>query len=284
MDFGKFVVLAGSPTCVYTYFMGKLSKRKQTVVAFETSSDAVPVQILSFPSNLKDGEGIEKLVAKFFQRLSTSKDLKTQVSCIQETKGDVKTALNSIDIRSASSAFSALLTLYLSPDSTALRKSLDWIVDFIAKSESRVDLVDIIISVCSKIMDDIDTSIRTKLSAQFGFVTIDRLLSFAFSLECMAAIDKETGWLTTNGEIDLSDNIMLRYISLTVDLFGVCATFVCPELALSTNKASAATDVTINVGSAEVMRYAECCGLCMRVVMTVLKVCKILFIVVIIPE
>ena len=152
------------------------------------------------------------------------------------------------------------MKLYLHPDYALLRKSFEWIIEAVCMNKlinSRI-LKSALCDVSLKLIESADA---------IGVVTIANIetaTAWALTFTCIAMLDKEypflqayTGSDNTEGALQLNNGSpLLKFLSILDRMFAKFSKIVSADEADS---------------SAEVMRYAECCGECMRAVMTALK-------------
>ena len=161
-----------------------------------------------------------------------------------------------------------LSMLYLHPDYAPLRKSLEWIIE--ALSTSQVDSVSIrkvLTAVTLELLEYARTAVFL-LDTKIEIAT-----SWAVTFTMVAMLDKEYPFLGhyTKCENESQSRPSYRYDEvLQLNDSSLLLKFLCilDETFGKFTKIVLAPDTDT---SAEVMRYAECCGECMRAMMTSLK-------------
>jgi hypothetical protein len=140
--------------------MGKPTSRKQVVRAYEKGSNVVPILLDDTIFRLKSSshdDPLDRLTYELVMSLSECKDAKDQVTRIQGSKSSIRSLLNNADTNDSSIVYclETLLTLYLLPTSTPLRKALDFVSEFVTKSKSRSEelLIESVRSACRSIME-----------------------------------------------------------------------------------------------------------------------------------
>ena len=205
----------------------------------------------------------------FLDRLSGSKNLREQISSVLQFKGHFVKHISSIPIHSdVIQEIKILAMLYLHPDYALLRKSLEWIIETLCTNQ--VDSVSV-----RKALRDV-TSKLIETSRTAGMLLdqkIEIATSWAVTFTIIAMFDKEYPFLGHyakpadeleskpfdhgNEVLQLDDSsLLLKFLEILDQVFGKFTKIV---LAQDTDT------------SAEVMRYADCCGECMRAMMTSLK-------------
>eukprot|EP01041_Mallomonas_annulata_P002162 gene2162-4208_t len=262
-------------------------RKKQTVIPFERSSQAVDVDcgyILSI--NRRDGFDIYGIEV-FLGRLSACKDLRLQISTCNECKVKIKTLITSRKNSPGaelSNYYAILLLLYLEPSSHALRKSLEWIPELILSDtvNRQAALKSVSEIFIQRVLGHYKTDIQS----------IDVCMGLAFTFTCIALLDKDSNCLG-NDPMEgsqtlttrfLGTGMLLEFIKALLRILDICVVSMIPtpnttattaatassggmKSALSPNKKDPA-----EVGTAtEVMRYAECSGECMRAIVMVFK-------------
>ena len=142
--------------------MGKLSKRKQTITIMdkrgagaainlgEYLSLLLPLKVHIDPSSYLFTATTEGAVHKLIYDISCSPSLKEQMALLQAAKQQLKPQIMVVMQHESMSSLNesistniyclvVLLVLYLLPVTLPLRKSLDWVFDFIAKDHEKVD-------------------------------------------------------------------------------------------------------------------------------------------------
>lgn len=197
-----------------------------------------------------DKSDARQLVTSFLRRLSECDSLVDQVRMVQSEKAAFKGILSSSNesLSQAKDCFCDLLVLYLLPHSLALRNSLEWLADIALKSSafSSEQFTEYTAESCCRVL-------ALARAQNFTEIPIDLLLSWTFSLECISLLDKERRWLGRGVSI-------FEFLSAAMDIFKVCA-----------GKITLTQDSIQSKSSAEVLRYVESCGQCMRVISNILK-------------
>lgn len=155
-----------------------------------------------------------------------------------------------------------LTILYLHPDYYQLRKSLEWLIEYVnnIKNVEHKIIKDVLCTICLEVYTLAENS-----GCLLG-TNIDTTTGWALSLTCAAMFDKEYSFLDNHEEhssVNIENKMQLDdtsplvvYLSFLERMFSRYSRIVSAQELDS---------------SAEVMRYAECCGECMRAIMTVLK-------------
>lgn len=159
--------------------------------------------------------------------------------------------------------------LYLNPKCLTLRRSLDWIPELVLRypTLSQTELSKCVAEVCLAYVRE-----AQKLNS-FRTISLNDMLEWIFALNCMAAMDRDVTWLndahwTEEGcyssdvwpaSENIGEGLIVDFFQILNSIFGRCSEYV-----ESVSNAD-------NSNSAEIIRYAEGCGECMRAVMTVLK-------------
>ena len=205
----------------------------------------------------------------FLDRLSVSSSVREQIQSVQKFKGHFLTNISSFPTHSDIIHEIKILTkLYLHPNYAPLRKSLDCIIE--ALSTCQVDSISVRKALTAVTLELLESA-RT---AVFLLDTkIEIATSWAVTFTMVAMFDKEYPFL---GHYTKSANESERRPSdrydevLQLDDSSLLLKFLCilDETFGKFTKIVLAQDTDT---SAEVMRYAECCGECMRAMMTSLK-------------
>lgn len=205
----------------------------------------------------------------FLDRLSCSKNLREQISCIQQFKGHFLKNISSIPIHSdVIQEIRILAMLYLHPDYALLRKSLEWIIETLCTNQ--VDSVSVRKALRDVTLELIETSrtagilldqkieIATSWAVTFTIITmVDKEYPFLGHYAKLADEFESNPFYHGNEVLQLDDSsLLLEFLEILDQVFGKFTKIV---LAQDTDT------------SAEVMRYADCCGECMRAMMTSLK-------------
>jgi hypothetical protein len=241
--------------------MGKTSRRKQTVKAFEKGTTAVVIPWTD-DALFNGGEMDSPSVAGFLKRISECESLVDQVRIVQSEKAALKSIFSAaasgstVPLTRVKNCLSDLLVLYLLPHSLALRNSLEWIADIAQKSTvlSPEFFADCAAESCCRVMNLVRKESVSNMQ-------IDWLLSWTFTLECISILDKERSWLSRPVDGSVSS---FEFLSITLNIFRVCVQNI-----------SSPQDLGKTKSSAEVLRYAESSGQCMRVISNILKNRKI---------
>lgn len=265
----------------------KRKRRKQTVIPFERNQDVVLVDIENI--NYVTGyHGVDALgVADFLKNLRSCKELRQQINTTHEFKSHVKTLLSfssdTIALDDYSMSVSMLLLLYLEPATLALRKSLEWITDTLIQNNSfpLANIRGVIQRICL-------TVIR-RVGGLLDSGSVDVCMGWAYTFTCIALLDKECIVMDdvtedvagTSNQASLAnfeaigDGMLSEFMVAVLLVFESCARMLAPGIASADDDSRVTETVPCQQlieTSAEVMRYAECCGECMRSVMIVLKI------------
>ena len=191
----------------------------------------------------------------------------------QQCKAVVVKSLNTgiIDVNLLSYV-KILMVLYLHPNYQALRSNLEWLVE--ALSSHKIDS-----SPFHPVL--LDVMLRIYRTASDGGVLstspVEITIEWAKSMSYAAELDKECRFITLEGDAGGLDTsplcYFLRYIE---EIMAMCVKQVCQgdqSFSHTTTQPTTTTAaaVTTTSSSAEVSRYIECCGECMRATTTVLK-------------
>lgn len=261
--------------------MTKQKKKKQVVIPFERSTNSSHVvinkddfiDILNYDNDSDDKllESIKllKLLLKGTSLIEQQKDILSKKSLIRSSfmidNNDDNSQLLQITLES-------LIYLYISPDYSVIRKSLDWIVDIVIKSTS-LSLKD-----KRKCIRNVFYRLQSKINVDVNDINIDKVMNFTLSLNCIVMLDKETMWLDEESNIDsdakhvklCDDSIMFQYVSKCNSIFQYCAKYIITGYSVDNVTYDKNDQYTTSIG-VEIIRYAECCGECLRGIMTALK-------------
>jgi hypothetical protein len=198
------------------------------------------------------------------------KDLKEQIRCIQKFKSVfVK------DFSSASPSYGTLLDLqillklYLHPDHSLLRKSVEWIIETVCTNKS-IEPLKLKQALQSATFNLVQSAEESGILCDGD---IEIAAAWALSFTCTAMLDKEYPFLDTyctpfsESAINSaeSDDKLLR-LDDTSPLIQFLS--VPDKLFVKFSKVISAQETD---SSAEVIRYVDCCGECMRAIMTTIK-------------
>ena len=115
--------------------MGKGNKRKQTLTsASHTATGAVkiPEVVNVLHTTPSTPEGLVAMVASLLEGLRGSQSLQEQVSLLQTVRSPIRSLLET-ETQQVLPTLSALLVLYLLPNSIPLSKSLQWVVEIVTR-------------------------------------------------------------------------------------------------------------------------------------------------------
>ena len=253
-------------------------KKKRTVIAFErsTCSTFVVINENDFIDILKYYDDESTLDASFetvklLKLLLKGTSLSQQQKDIISKKSAIRTFLCDSNIVASpflNITLESLIYLYVSPDYSILRKSLDWIVDLVIK--------------CGLSPKDKRQCIRGafyRLQSKINLnnTDIDKIMSFTLAFNCIVMLDRETAWLDEEINIDTSnvkylndDSLLYQYVNTCAELFEYCARYII-NLGSINDSADNNNDKQHTSIGAEIIRYAECSGECLRGVMMALK-------------
>ena len=169
-----------------------------------------------------------------------------------------------------------LLFLYLHPNYQALRSNLEWLVE--ALSSHKMDS-----SPFHPVL--LDVMLRIYRTASDGGVLstspVEITIEWAKSLSYAAELDKECRFIASDGELGLEFSPLCLFLTYIEEIMSMCVKQVCYPNQLSLHPTTQPTTAAIGTitttstaatsSSAEVSRYIECCGECMRATTTVLK-------------
>ena len=209
-------------------------------------------------------------IATLIDGLACNQDLKQQIGFIDKFR--VRFLRSAPDSRGPNVKLleiKILVKLYLHPDYSLLRKSLEWTVEAIC-NDSIIEA-----TALKKALLDVCFGLALSVEAEnFSVVDdIEKASAWAISITCIAMLDKEYYFLDSqsvseteprNSAPQGSSKVMqlddlsplLHFLTVPAKMFDKFSKIVSAQSADS---------------SAEVMRYAECCGECMRAMMTALK-------------
>ena len=206
----------------------------------------------------------------FIESLFLIKDLKEQIRSIQKFKSVfLKDFSSSNPTDGALLDLQILLKLYLHPDHSLLRKSVEWIIETACtnKSIDPLKLKQTLQSACLNLVQSAEES---------GILRdgdIDVAAAWAISFTCIAMFDKEYPFLDTHSKpLSESAKSLSEYNDkyLRLDDASPLIQFLSTldNLFVKFSKVISAQDAD---SSAEVVRYVDCCGECMRAIMTTIK-------------
>lgn len=231
------------------------------VAAFDTSKEHVAISLADFAWISAILEPDTLAIASFIAELSSSQDLQAQIRVIQAKKGQFKqvfAAPAEHPAVSLSAAAKALVQLYLRPNFFALRGSLEWIIETLARAEGTPVVASAVKEAC--------VAEWQALASRSTDATIDvnELIGVALSMNCMAGLDSHFGWLTNGSVTDecvafVDGTALQQFTEGLASMYTRCADKINPA------------DAELRVPSAELLKYVECCGESMRVLMAVLK-------------
>ena len=201
-------------------------------------------------------------IESFVENLSESSTLKDQIKHIQQFRGlflkSISSQSSSIDIVLG---VRLLAKFYLHPDYALLRKSVEWVIDVVCtnRSTTKRAIQDALCSVCMNLVGN------SEILGVSTDMNIDAATAWALSFTCIAMFDKEYHFLDEYVDSSIDSTLMLQ-LSDTSPLLNFLS--VLDTMFAKFSKIVSAKEAD---SSAEVMRYAECCGECMRAIMTSLK-------------
>ena len=206
----------------------------------------------------------------FIESLFLNEDLKEQIRCIQKFKsGFVKNFSSASPTDGALLDLQILLNLYLHPDHSLLRKSVEWIIEAVCTNKT-VDPILLKKALCDTSLNLVQSAVESGILSD---VDIGVAAAWAISFTCIAMFDKEYPFLDANCKIisdsatslgEADDKLMrlddtsplIHFLSIVDKLFVKFSKVISAQEADS---------------SAEVARYVDCCGECMRAIMTTIK-------------
>lgn len=239
-------------------------KKKKAIVPFDRSNSTYVIiskedfnEMLSF-DNQCNNENVLSESIKLIKLLSTNRLLVQQIKDIKSMKNTIRSLFNASDIVFLKIALENLLYLYISPDYYTLRKELDWINNELLK--------------CMLTIQDKKNCVKKvflKLQSKINFTNdtnIDLVMNWTLSLNCLALIDKDIHWLHEEeyGESNYSkfialrdDTLMYEYVLSCSKIFDYCSEYI----------------ITLgsDLNGAEILRFSECCGECLRAIITIFK-------------
>jgi hypothetical protein len=198
----------------------------------------------------------------FLLNLSSSKTIQEQIKDIHIFKGVisqlVKSKLYSGDVLDG---IKIITILYLQPDYSLLRKSVEWIIELACGIETAVE------PVFKKVLHDVCAGMFANADVAGALLSgdIDVMTNWAISFTSTTMFDKEFSFLDGYNTIDFTgaplmldnESPLLKFLVYLDKMFGKVSRIVSLQ---------AATD-----SSAEVLKYSECSGECMRAIMHACK-------------
>jgi hypothetical protein len=178
-----------------------------------------------------------------------------------------------------------LVHFYLEPHHLWLRKSIDWIGEYLGNQCTlpRGDLISCISCVSLSYLNEMNAVHSSQLQKHQSHITLSSQIEAVFSLNCMSLLDRECNWLdelkdevnnNQNKNIkhdNLQDNsILLRFINALICIAEQCS-FVIQPLKNDSENNDAEVPLSIRTTASEIIRYAECAGECMRIISATLK-------------
>lgn len=206
----------------------------------------------------------------FIENLFLIEDLKEQIRSIQKFKSVfLKNFTSASPTDDALLDLQILLKLYLHPDHSLLRKSVEWIIETVCSNKT-IDPIKVKLALQSATLHLVQSA---EQSGILNDGDIDVAAAWALSFTCIAMFDKEYPFLDahskSSSEIAKScteaDDHLLR-----LDDASPLIQFLSPldKLFVRFSKVISAQETN---SSAEVIRYVDCCGECMRAIMTTIK-------------
>jgi hypothetical protein len=198
----------------------------------------------------------------FLLKLSSSKTIQEQIKEIHNFKGVIsqliKSKLYSEDVLDG---IKIITILYLHPDCSLLRKSVEWIIELVLGIETVAE------PIFKKILHDVCAGMFANADAVGALLSedIDVISNWAISFTCATMFDKEFPFLDGPTIIDSigapmmlsNESPLLKFLLYLDKMFGKVSRIVSLQ---------ATTD-----SSAEVLKYSECSGECMRAIMHACK-------------
>lgn len=262
--------------------MGKSQKKKQALVAFELSKETVlgftPGDFLSIDDSWA---ALPTVVEVLLSSLQDAHSFKEQVLIIQSHKSKIRKFLTAENTSRPElvSAVRILLQLYLLPKYTPLRNSLEWIGETIGRIERGLllSLREVMAETVGAIMLHFCISVA-KFSCTsenvFGEIKeeipLELLMAWTATFNIIAVLDSD--FLLLDLAYVYSDD---EYILLDVLISALSRViqFCTATIVVSVESADK------QAGSAELLRYGECCSEASRGIMTALKARKSTFVV-----
>jgi hypothetical protein len=198
----------------------------------------------------------------FLLHLSTSKTIQEQIKEIHNFKGVISQSIKSKSYSdSVMDGIKIITILYLQPDYSLLRKAVEWIIELVCGIE--IDAK----PVFKKLLHDVCAGMFAAADAAGALLNgdIDVMTGWAVSFTCATMFDKEFSFLDgynvshlTGAPITLNnESPLLKFLSYLDKMFSKVSRIVSLQNA---------TD-----SSAEVLKYSECSGECMRAIMHACK-------------
>lgn len=274
---------------------GKSIRNKQVAVAFERNlADYVAIDTSLFlvfgclPPSRQSMDGQEKEIDplgiySFVDNLIAASSLQDQMKVVQCTKSSLKAAImNPVENTSTGaqyqdyvvSSIKMLLLLYVHPNYIGLRKPLEWVMETLTRCKclETVKLKHVLRETCEQLLKSHEffEFKQGDKSIPSMTMTVEEMLSWSFTFNCMAALNKDLLWLSSDESMSIVEgSVVLPFISALEKIFFVCATEIVRGSDSSSNSTSSVT--SSGASSTEILRYAECCGESMRGIMTVIK-------------
>jgi hypothetical protein len=280
--------------------MVRTTKKKKVINPFERDQEVVlihPSTCESFNQILNNIESTNSTnncdnkfdpiyILELIEGLKKCVGLGDQIKLIQSKKGLIRTSITSIiidlELNSSiiKSSIQLLLHLYIHPSFICLRKSFEWVIETDVLKKCKC----LPINILNEVIKDTCVLIwNSSLESSAGIVHndggddsnfIDKAMGWAYTFNIMSIIEKEIPWLdyTNNNELESKhdnkyvnddDNILLFINSIKL-IFDRCAEKI--SLDIGDNNES-----NKDVNGSQFLRYAECCGECMKAILNLLK-------------
>ena len=188
--------------------------------------------------------------------------MKDQIKHIQQFRGLFLKSVSSLSSSINIILGVRLLTkIYLHPDYALLRKSVEWIIDVVCTNRSNRQraLQEALCSVCMNLVG------TAEILGVSKYMNIEAATAWALSFTCIAMFDKEYHFLDEYVDSPVEDTKVVQLNDASPLLSFLLV------LGAMFEKFSKIVSAKEADSSAAVMRYAECCGECMRAIMTSLK-------------
>lgn len=244
----------------------KAQRKKQVIVSFQRKADAVPINDTDINVLLKQADEVTRSsLASFVSDLQNCVDVAQQVKRIQEKKGIFRNVICSkeLNLTTISEHVSIMLYLYLDPNHFPFRRSMEWIVDAIKCSHiaGSIEMFACIESVVGILM----RRFVVLSSSSSASTSIETYMEWVFSFNSMCTLQKEVSWVTST-RLNSSSTILWELLDASSWIFSTLVNSKISHYSGDNDK-----NVPNENTSEVVMRYAECCGECMRVISILLK-------------
>ncbi len=171
-----------------------------------------------------------------------------------------------------------LLLLYLEPSIHSLRRSLEWITEIFNINNEILHITkESLQKIAKTVFLLIINKIQNQDSSEIRKGSIDFYMNIAYSYTCIANIDKDIHCLNDSYNTEhlievhqafehgMGDSILLNLLESLLRIIDMCITFINPNNNLpnenkNNNNNPDTNNSSYELISAEVIKYAECCG------------------------